>query len=76
MCHLGSYLPLLQLVIVQLLFISDLLLGWRWQKLELPLLCLPEQLLSCDLYLCWSFVFHLHKTNEDVHLRVGEISWR
>lgn len=64
-CHqwrkreVSTYLPLPKFVIVQLLFISDLLFWWWWQKFELPLFGLPQQLLSSDLNLCGSFVLHL-----------------
>lgn len=55
----SSDLPLLELVVVELLLVGDLLLGRRWQQLQLPLLGLPQQLLSGDLNLSRSLVLHL-----------------
>lgn len=55
----SSDLSLLELVVVELLLVSDLLLGrWR-QQFQLPLLGLPQQLLGGDLNLSRSFVLHL-----------------
>lgn len=56
---LSSDLPLLELVVVELLLVSDLLLGRWWQQFQLPFLGLPQQLLGGDLNLGRSFVFHL-----------------
>lgn len=57
-----TYLPLPQLVIIQLLFVSDLLFRWRGQKLELSFFGLPQQLLGSDLHLCRGLVLHLRQT--------------
>lgn len=60
----GAHLPLLEFVVVQLLLVGDLLFGRRRQKLELPLLGFPQQLLGGDLNLCRSFVLHLQTQEE------------
>lgn len=56
---MSSNLSLLELIVVELLLVSDLLLWWWGKQFELPFLGLPEQLLGCDLNLSRSFVLHL-----------------
>lgn len=59
--RVSPYLPLPQFVVIQLLFISDLLFWRRRQKFELSFFGLPQQLLSSNLNLCGSFVLHLEQ---------------